>query len=551
MKKNLIPFLTTLAVTASFHAGGTLLADEPTNAAPAEAAPAPAAAPATPAASTETTPASSSEAVPAAAAVPDEAGSTNSEYAPSYSMTPDTNPPSPELLMWQKEFGATHDQRMQWWRAARFGMFIHWGVYSVPAGVWNGTNVTTSGAEWIMNRGRIPVADYQKFAEQFNPTNFNAEQWVKLAKQAGMKYIVITAKHHDGFAMFHSQASAFNIYDATPFKRDPLAELAAACKKEGIRLGFYYSQAQDWNHPGGAAARSKTGQATVDSQNHWDAAQQGSMDEFIDKVDVPQIKELLSNYGPVAEFWFDTPVGMNTERSEKILPLLLMQPNMVVNNRLDAKKATGDFQTPEQKIPPTGIPGKDWETCMTMNRTWGYRSYDHDWKSVETLITNLVDIASKGGNYLLNVGPTSAGVIPEPSVDRLKAVGAWMKVNGKAIYGTTASPFPVQLPWGRCTKKVGEHGTTLYLHVFTRCWPKDGKLVVPGLMNEVKGAHLLKSNWLGWHPRLKTTVIPAAGKTEPAVIVSVPKEAPDTISTTIVLKIKGRPQIYLPGGMTD
>ena len=170
---------------------------------------------------------------------------------------------------------------MKWWRAARFGMFIHWGVYSVPAGVWNGTNVTASGAEWIMNRGRIPLADYQKFATQFNPVKFNAKEWVKLAKNAGMKYIVITSKHHDGFAMFHSKADPFNIYDATPFERDPLAELAAACKKQGIKLGFYYSQAQDWNHPGGAAAGSRTGQPVVDKQNHWDAAQQGSMDDYI------------------------------------------------------------------------------------------------------------------------------------------------------------------------------------------------------------------------------------------------------------------------------
>jgi alpha-L-fucosidase len=460
--------------------------------------------------------------------------------APSFSMTPDTNPPSPEALMWQKEFGATHDRRMEWWRAARFGMFIHWGVYSVAAGSWNGTNVTLGGAEWIMNRGRIPWAEYQKLPAQFDPTNFNAEQWVKIAKRAGMKYIVITAKHHDGFAMFHSQASAFNIYDATPFKRDPLAELAAACKKEGIKLGFYYSQAQDWNHPGGAAAASKTGQFTIDKQNHWDAAQQGSMDDFIDKVDVPQIKELLSNYGPVAEFWFDTPVGMNTARAEKILPLLQLQPDIVVNNRLDSRKSTGDFQTPEQKIPPTGIPDKDWETCMTMNHTWGFRAYDHDWKSAETLITNLVDIASKGGNYLLNVGPTGAGEIPDASVERLKTVGAWMKINGDAIYGTTASPFATQLPWGRCTKKVTPDGTTLYLHVFTGSWPKDGKLLVPGLQNKITKACLLKASWLGWHKKLSTANI-ADG-----VTIAVPLEAPDKFSSTIVLKIAGAVEIQQP-----
>ena len=462
--------------------------------------------------------------------------------APSYTMKPDTTAPTPELQMWRDMFGATHDQRMQWWRAARFGMFIHWGVYSVPAGVWNGQPVTRSGAEWIMNRGRIPVADYQNFTKRFNPTNFDAEEWVKIAKRAGMKYIVITAKHHDGFAMFHSEADKFNIYDATPFKRDPLAELAAACKKKGIKLGFYYSQAQDWNHPGGAAGGSKSGQSEIDKEHHWDAAQQGDMDEFIDKVDVPQIRELLTKYGDVCEFWFDTPVGMTTERAEKILPLLKLQPNMVVNNRLDGKKRTGDFQTPEQKIPPTGIPGTDWETCMTMNGTWGFRAGDTNWKSAETLITNLIDIASKGGNYLLNVGPTSAGEIPQASVERLATVGKWMKANGEAIYGTTASPFPTQLPWGRCTKKVEADGTTLYLHVFTRSWPKDGKLVIPELKDPDVKARFLASNWFGWHKRLKVI------STDGGVTLAVPKNPPNKFSTTIVLKMKHDPKAVAGNG---
>ena len=417
-------------------------------------------------------------------------------------------------LEWQKEYGPTHDQRMQWWRDARFGMFIHWGVYSVPAGVWEGKQVTRSGAEWIMNRGRIPVADYQKLPAQFNPVRFNAEEWVKLAKDAGMKYIVITSKHHDGFAMYHSQADPFNIYDATPFNRDPLKELAAACQKEGIKLGFYYSQAQDWNHPGGAA-----------SGGHWDKAQDGGMDEYIDKVAIPQVKEILSNYGPVAVLWWDTPVSMTPERAEKFLPLLKLQPNIVTNNRLDSKKRTGDFETPEQKIPDTGIPGKDWETCMTINGTWGYRSYDNKWKSAETLIRNLVDIASKGGNYLLNVGPTSEGVIPSQSVERLQEIGQWMKVNGDAIYGTTASPFK-GLTWGRCTKKLTADGATLYLHVFN--WPEDGNLLVPGLKNAVESASLLAGGG-------KLDAIAGDG----GVIIKVPATAPDKISSTVVLKVKG------------
>jgi alpha-L-fucosidase len=437
----------------------------------------------------------------------------NAAEAPAPAASTVTN--RPELQTWQREYGPTHDARMKWWREARFGMFIHWGVYSVPAGVWNGTNVTRSGAEWIMNRGRIPVADYQKLPAQFNPVKFNPEEWVKLAKNAGMKYIVITSKHHDGFAMYHSKADRFNIYDATPFKRDPLAELAAACKKEGLRLGFYYSQAQDWNHPGGAA-----------SGGHWDPAQEGSMDDYTDRVAVPQVRELLTQYGDVAVLWWDTPTGMNTERAEKLLPLLKLQPQIISNNRLDRSKLTGDFETPEQKIPATGLPGKDWETCMTINGTWGYRSYDDKWKSTETLIRNLVDIASKGGNYLLNVGPTSEGVIPDPSIERLREMGAWMKINGEAIYGTTASPFE-NLPWGRCTKKVEANGVTLYLHVFD--WPASGQLLVPGLKNDVRSAMLLAGD-----KKLATT------KSADGIVVNVPKDAPDKISSTVVLRLNGK-----------
>jgi len=446
------------------------------------------------------------------------AASTNGP-APSFSYSAPTDTNNPAYEMWRQDYGPTHDARMKWWRAARFGMFIHWGVYSVPAGVWDGTNVTRSGAEWIMNRGRISMADYEKLPAQFDPEKFNAKEWVAIAKNAGMKYIVITAKHHDGFAMFHSKASSFNIYDATPFKRDPLKELADACAKGGIKLGFYYSQAQDWNHPGGAA-----------SGGHWDPQQDGDMDQFIANVDIPQIKELFSNYGKVAVIWWDTPIGMTPERAEKLLPLLKMQPDIISNNRLDSKKITGDFGTPENKIPTNSL-ATDWETCMTMNRTWGFRSYDHEWKSTGTLIRNLVDIASKGGNFLLNVGPTSEGLIPGPSVERLKEMGDWMKVNGKAIYGTAKSPLKTQPSWGRVTQK----GNTLYLHVFD--WPADGRLVVPGLKNKIAKAHLLKPNFLGWHKRLVTE------NDADGVTISLPKAAPDKISSTIVLKLIGALEI--------
>jgi alpha-L-fucosidase len=408
------------------------------------------------------------------------------------------------------------DARMKWWREARFGMFIHWGVYSVPAGTYDGKQISGIG-EWIMNRGKIPMAEYQAYAKEFNPVKFNADEWVKTAKDAGMKYIVITSKHHDGFAMFDSKASDWNIVQASPFGRDPLKELAAACTKYGLKLGFYYSQAQDWNN-GGAASGGK-----------WDKAQEHSMDDYIDKVAVPQVTEILTHYGKFpAVLWWDTPTDMNTNRAEKLIGLLKLKPGIIHNNRLGGG-FKGDTETPEQYIPATGYPGRDWETCMTMNDTWGFKSYDHNWKSTETIIRNLVDIASKGGNYLLNVGPTSEGLIPEPSIERLKAVGEWMKVNDDAIYDTTASPFK-RLPWGRCTKKVSGSTTTLYLHVFN--WPADGKLIVPGLKNKITSAKLLATG-----KRLK------AEPTADGVIIDVPANAPDPISSTVVLKIKGAPEV--------
>jgi alpha-L-fucosidase len=430
------------------------------------------------------------------------------------------------------------EERMQWWRDARFGLFIHWGVYSVPAGTYNGHQINRIG-EWIMNRGKIPVAEYQAFAKEFNPTKYDAEAWVKMAKDAGMKYIVITAKHHDGFAMFKSNASKWNIVDATPYGKDVLKPLAAACKKYGIKLGFYYSQAQDWNNPGGAAARkvASEGWANPDSASidaytsehggHWDPAQTAKpMSEYIDQVAVPQVKELLTNYGEVAVLWWDTPTDMTDEFAEKLNALLALQPNIITNDRLKRPNFPGDYKTPEQRIPNlTELDGKDWETCMTMNETWGYKSYANNWKSTETLVRNLVDIASKGGNYLLNVGPKSDGTIPQESIDRLKQIGEWMKVNGESIYGTNASPL-APLPWGRCTMKQKDGNTILYLSVFD--WPKDGKILVP-TTNQVVSAKLLTNG--------KSV---SANNGTDGVEISVPSTAPDPIASVIKLELKGK-----------
>lgn len=419
-----------------------------------------------------------------------------------------------DLNPYANETPEQHNARMKWWREARFGMFIHWGVYSVPAGIYKGKRIDGIG-EWIMHNARIPVSEYKQFAKQFNPVKYNPDYWVQLAKEAGMKYIVITSKHHDGFALFDSKVTDWDVVDATPYGKDLLKPLAEACQRHGIKLGFYYSQAQDWNHPGGAAAG-----------GHWDPAQDGSMDDYIRNIAVPQVKEILSNYGPIAILWWDTPVDMTKARADMLIPLIRLQPNIIINNRLGGGYH-GDTETPEQYIPATGFPGRDFEVCMTMNDTWGYKSYDNNWKSTETLVRNLIDIASKGGNYLLNVGPTSEGLIPEPSVVRLKEIGKWMKINGEAIYGTTASPFK-KLPWGRCTKKTNDSNVILYLHVFN--WPSDGKLIVPGLKNQPTKACLLadpeKSNL-------------STAQNNGSLIINLPGQAPDPISSTIMLVFNG------------
>jgi alpha-L-fucosidase len=413
------------------------------------------------------------------------------------------------------------NERMAWWREARFGLFIHWGVYSVPAGVYRDRPVDGIG-EWIMNNAHIPCAEYRGYAKRFNPVKYDPEAWVRLAKEAGMKYIIITSKHHDGFALFDSKVTDWDVVDATPYGKDLLKPLAEACQRNGMRLGFYYSQAQDWNHAGGSAIG-----------GHWDKAQDGDMDAYIRNIAAPQVREILSNYGPVSVLWWDTPEGMTKERADMLLPLLDLQPGIIWNNRLGGGYE-GDSETPEQFIPATGFPGRDWETCMTMNDTWGFKSTDRNWKSGRTLVRNLVDAASKGGNYLLNVGPTSEGLIPEPSVERLKAIGRWMQVNSESITGTQASPF-LSLSWGRCTQKPVPGGTRLYLHVFD--WPADGKLTVPGIRNRSDAAYLLSDP--------EKTVLPVE-REEDALVVTLPSAAPDTAASVVVLDIQGKPEVVEP-----
>lgn len=433
----------------------------------------------------------------------------------------------------------TKDERMAWWRDAKFGMFIHWGIYAQFAGVYNGHEQLRGGAEWIMNRSKIPVAEYQAMAKNFNPVKYDPDAWVKMAKDAGMKYIIITAKHHDGFALFNSKASKWDITDATPYGKDLLKPLAEACKKYGIKLGFYYSQAQDWNNPGGSAARkemregwlnpdsAKIDAYTLAHKGHWDPAQETkTFDQYIDEVAVPQVKELMTNYGEVAVLWWDTPTNMTDEAALKLQAALKTQPQIITNDRLKRPNFPGDTKTPEQKIPSQAeLDGMDWETCMTMNGTWGFRTSDGKWKSSETLIRNLIDIASKGGNYLLNVGPKPEGTFPQESIDRLKTIGAWMKINSEAIYGTKSSPL-APLSWGRCTRKETPKGTILYFSVFD--WPGNSQLLIPGVKNKVIAATLLASK-----AKLKTEAKGAD------LIINVPANAPEQTASVIKVEFEG------------
>jgi len=431
----------------------------------------------------------------------------------------------------------SRDERMQWWREARFGMFIHWGLYAVPAGEWKGQRIPGTG-EWIMNSAKIPSPEYEMFAKQFNPVKFNADEWVRIAKNAGMKYIVITSKHHDGFCLWDSKVTDYDIADATPFKRDILKELSDACKRQGIKLCFYHS-IMDWHHPDAQAPFYPNYNDEAQSNPHFA--------RYVENYMRPQLKELITNYGPLGVLWFDGEwIKDWTEPQGKELYDYVsgLQPDIIINNRVGkgrgkthkermqgltkSEEYAGDFGTPEQEIPPTGLPGVDWETCMTMNDTWGYKSYDQNWKSTEDLLRKLVDIASKGGNFLLNVGPTAEGLIPQPSIDRLEAMGKWMARNSESIYGTTASPFE-KLPWGRCTAKPAK----LYLHVFD--WPQNGELEIPVLGNRANRAYLLAQKQRGD----LLLAIDDAGN----LVVTVPRKAPDPINTVVVVEIKGKASV--------
>ncbi len=381
------------------------------------------------------------------------------------------------------------EARLKWFREAKYGLFIHWGLYAIPAGQWKGQTIPGIG-EWIMNRAKIPVAEYSKLTKQFNPVKFDANAWVKLAKDAGMKYIVITSKHHDGFALFKSGASPFNVVDATPFKRDVLKELAAACAKQGIRLGFYYSQSQDWHEPNGAGNNWDFG---ADSTKDYDAYLRGKAE--------PQIKELLTKYGPVALIWFDTPRMMTGDRATRFTQIVRsLQPNTLIDGRLGEN---GDYVSTGDNAIPRDVRGEAFEVPATLNHTWGYRTDDHDWKSPGDVTFKLVDIVSKGGNYLLNVGPLPNGEMPKPAQDILRVVGDWLKINGEAVYDAQPTPFGDEL--GEPSSRMKDsRGQPIFLaRTDFRVTAKPGKLyftffggqrspfILPRMQNAVKRAYRL------------------------------------------------------------
>ena len=423
--------------------------------------------------------------------------------------------------------------RLAWFKDAKFGLFIHWGLYAIPAGEWKGQHVPGIG-EWIMNRARIPVAEYEQLAKQWNPVKFDPDAWVRMAQDAGMKYIVITSKHHDGFALFDSKVTRWDVVDATPFKRDILKELSAACQKHGMPLGFYYSQAQDWHEPGGAG-------------NDWDfgpdlgpdGKERKDYDGYLRAKAEPQVRELLTGYGPVALIWFDTPRMMTPERARRFSDLVRsLQPNTLIDGRLGA---AGDYVSTGDNVIPTQVQNEAWEVPATINHTWGFRKDDQDWKSPGEVAFKLVDIVSKGGNYLLNVGPTAEGVIPQGSQETLRTVGRWLKVNGEAVYGASPTPWGEELgePSVKGTKDL--RGTPLALpHNEWRVTTRPGKLYfiffqeprapfeLPPMKNAVKRAYQLAD------------AKPVEVKVEngrPQLVVARPIH--DPMATVVVVEIEG------------
>ncbi len=367
----------------------------------------------------------------------------------------------------------------QWFRDAKFGIFMHWGLYSEAGNVWDGKNYYGSG-EWLMHQAKIPVTEYEKLAGTFNPTHFNADDWARFVHDSGAKYLVITAKHHEGFAMFKSNApmgGSYNIVDATPYKNDPMAPLVEACRRNGVHFGFYYSQYLDWHEKDGGG-------------NTWDFKKsEKDVKKYYAEKSMPQIRELAQNYGPLDILWFDMPGGLTKEETTAFVDgVRKIQPNCLISSRVG--QGLGDFSDlGDSEFPPAPIT-PPWEALFTHTDSWGYQKYDQNFKSPREIIRLLAATAARGGNLILNVGPDGEGNIPQKSFDDLREVGHWLQSNGDSIYATTASPIPDQ-PWGVMTNKRRDGGGTLYLHIFTL--PKNHELLVPNFTAEPANVSILRA----------------------------------------------------------
>ncbi|MGB0372777.1 MAG: alpha-L-fucosidase [Opitutales bacterium] len=375
----------------------------------------------------------------------------------------------------------TREARMQWWREARFGLFIHWGLYSIPAGEWKGEISKKNYAEWAMHNFQIPYEEYKELAKEFNPTEFDPEYWAKLADEAGMGYFVLTTKHHDGFALFDSKATDYDMVDATPYGRDIFGQLVDAFRDRGMRAGAYYSQDIDWSAP----------QGWIKNYNTWDySISEGdytAFDKYMYEKSLPQVEELATNYGDVDVFWFDVPRMVNKERGKVFHDLVRKyQPNAVISGRIAVPQgAYADYLVPGDNGFYTSPQGFDWECCATMNESWGYTKHEKKAKSSDEIVMVLLKTVSSGGNLLLNIGPKPDGTLPADQVKILEDIAVWMKDNKEAIHGTQANPFNEFFGWGYCTVK----GSDIYLHVSE--W-EDGKVItVPRLNNKVSKLSVL------------------------------------------------------------
>jgi alpha-L-fucosidase len=379
-----------------------------------------------------------------------------------------------------------HEHRIAWWREAKFGMFVHWGLYSV-----------LGRHEWVMENEGIPVSEYEQLAGQFKPKPNAARDWARLAKRAGMKYMVMTSKHHEGFCLFDTRLTNY-CAPKQAAGRDLVAEYVEAARAEGLRFGFYYSL-MDWHHPDGARC--------LDNED--------ARRRFVDYIH-GQVRELCTNYGKIDILWYDVswPLDAAGWESQKMNDMVFqLQPDIIVNNR---NALAGDFGTPEQHI-EAAKPGRDWEACMTMNNSWGYHKADDDWKSPKTIVRNLVSCAHGGGNYLLNIGPKPDGSIPEESVRILNTVGEWMDRNGQSIYGAERSKLQWSL-FGNFTRK----GNTAYFHV--HFWP--GETVAMGsLKTKVKSARFLASgksvDFKQDDLRVQFTGLPATAPDNPVTVIAI------------------------------